>query len=267
MNELTGKVALVTGGGSGIGRETSLLMASRGAFVLVTDNDLSAAEAVTATVNKRGGVAHAFACDIAREEHIAAAVEQAVGLFGRLDIQFNNAALLTAEIREQDVDIFSISTEAWDQVMAVTLRGTMLGCRYGAQAMIKGGGGSIINTSSTFGLAAHNRSVAYGVAKAAINMLTAYVATAFGRQGVRCNAVAPSLIMTPLADRVLPDHVRELHRDSTLLGTLGESEDVAELVAFLASDRARYLTGQIFRVDGGTLAHLPTYADWRRKVG
>jgi NAD(P)-dependent dehydrogenase (short-subunit alcohol dehydrogenase family) len=109
--------------------------------------------------------------------------------------------------------------------------------------------------------------VAYGVAKAGINMLTAYVATAFGRKGIRCNAVAPSLIMTPAAKRFLPEDMRKIHEDSTLTATLGEPEDVAEVVAFLASDRARYLTGQVIRVDGGTLAHLPTYSDWRREVG
>ncbi|MDB5479365.1 MAG: hypothetical protein JWO83_418 [Caulobacteraceae bacterium] len=267
MTELAGKVALVTGAGSGIGRATALLLASRGASVLVTDIDLSSAEGVAETARDLGGGARAAHCDIGSEESIAAAVETSLDGFGRLDILFNNAALLRSEVVEQDINILTISTAAWDEMMGVTLRGTMLGCRYGVRAMLRTGGGSVINTSSTFSLAAHNTNVAYGVAKSGINTLTAYVATAFGRQGIRCNAVAPSLIMTPLAHRYLPEPVQRLHEDSSLTGSLGAPEDVAAVVAFLASDQARFLTGQVIRVDGGTLAHQPTYADWRRQVG
>jgi len=266
MHNLAGKVALITGGGSGIGRATALLMAAEGASVLIADIDLPSAQTVIEIIRERGGIARAVKCDIGIEQDVAAAVDAALDSFGRLDVLFNNAALLTAASLEQDIDILTVSTEIWDETMRVTLRGTMLGCRYAVRAMLRSGGGSIINTSSSFSLAAHNRSAAYGVAKSGVNTLTAYVATAFGRQGIRCNAVAPSLIMTPLAYQVLPERERKIHEDSTATGKLGEPEDVAEVVAFLASDRARYLTGQVIRVDGGTLAHLPTYADWRRQI-
>jgi NAD(P)-dependent dehydrogenase (short-subunit alcohol dehydrogenase family) len=234
--------------------------------VTIADINLESAQSVTETIQEGGGIARAVKCDVGIEEDVASAVGAALNSFGRFDVLFNNAALLTAESYEQDIDILTVSTEMWDETMRVTLRGTMLGCRHGVRAMLRSGGGSIINTSSSFSLAAHNRSPAYGVAKSGVNTLTAYVATAFGRQGIRCNAVAPSLIMTPLAYKVLPETVRKIHEDSTATGTLGEPEDVAEVVAFLASDRARYLTGQVIRVDGGTLAHLPTYADWRRHI-
>jgi NAD(P)-dependent dehydrogenase (short-subunit alcohol dehydrogenase family) len=152
---------------------------------MVADIEAESAETVTETVRKRGGTARAVQCDIGIEDHITAAVDAMLDGFRRLDVPFNNAALMTSESHLQEIDILTISTETWDKLMDVTLRGTMLGCRYGVRAMIRSGGGSIINTSSTFGLAAHNLNVAYGVAKAGINMLTAYVATAFGRKGIR----------------------------------------------------------------------------------
>jgi NAD(P)-dependent dehydrogenase (short-subunit alcohol dehydrogenase family) len=268
MRQLDGKVALITGAGSGIGRATALLMASQGASVMVTDIDGLSAERVAAEIARTpDGSVMAVACDIGSEASIAGAIDAAVEGFGRLDVLFNNAALLRSEVVDQDIDILTISPQAWDEMMHVTLRGTMLGCRYGVRAMLPTGGGSIVNSSSTFSLLAHNANVAYGVAKAGINTLTAYVATAFGRQGIRCNAVAPSLIMTPLAHKYLPENVQKLHEDSSALGRLGDPEDVAAIVAFLASDQARFVTGQVIRADGGTLAHQPTYADWRRQVG
>ena len=115
-----------------------------------------------------------------------------------------------------------------------------------------------------YGISAFNRMPAYGISKAGINMLTEYVATAYGRQGIRCNAVAPSMIKTPLMMEFIPERLRQLNEDATLTPFLGEPEDIANIVAFLASDDARYLTGQVIRADGGTTAHLPTYSDARR---
>ena len=151
--------------------------------------------------------------------------------------------------------------------MQVTVRGTMLGCRYGVKAMLKTGGGSIINTSSMYGVSAFNRQTAYGVSKGAINILTEYVATSFGRKGIRCNAIAPSMIKTPLLMSFIPEPLIQLNEDATLTPFLGEPEDIANIVAFLASDDSRYLTGQVIRADGGTTAHLPTYSDARRFFG
>ena len=266
MSDLSGKVALVTGAGSGIGRASSLLMAARGAVLAVTDLNLDAANAVSEEIRAAGGTSRAFRCNLESEEDITLAVELTTEHFGRLDIMFNNAALIAPDIYERDSDILSVPTEVWDRTMAVTLRGTMFGCRYGARAMIRSGGGSIINTSSIFGISAHNRNIAYGVAKGAINTLTTYVATSLGRHGIRCNGVAPSLIMTPTGT-TLPAELKKIHEDSTLTGFLGEPRDVAEVVAFLASDGARFVTGHIIPVDGGTLAHLPTYAGWRQELG
>jgi NAD(P)-dependent dehydrogenase (short-subunit alcohol dehydrogenase family) len=140
----------------------------------------------------------------------------------------------------------------------------MLGCRYAVLQMRKSGGGSIINTSSMYGVSAFYRQTAYGVAKGAINTLTQYVATSFGRDNIRCNAVAPSMVRTAILAQIIPEALIQLNVDSVSLPFLGEPQDIANVVAFLASDDARYLTGLVINADGGTTSHLPTVADARR---
>jgi NAD(P)-dependent dehydrogenase (short-subunit alcohol dehydrogenase family) len=264
MGKLNGKIAMVTGGGSGIGRACALRMAQDGATIIIADINADGANAVAEEICTAGGTANTVHCDITIEDSIRDAVQGTAAKFGRLDILHNNAAYTPLEALEQDIDILTISTEMWDKVMQGTLRGTMLGCRYGVIEMLKNGGGSIINTSSMYGVGAFVRQPAYGVSKAAINMLTEYVATAFGKRGVRCNAVAPSMVDTPLLRAFIPQPLIDLNEEATLTPFLGGPEDIAHIVAFLASDEARYLNGQVIRADGGTTAHLPTYSDARR---
>jgi NAD(P)-dependent dehydrogenase (short-subunit alcohol dehydrogenase family) len=264
---LADKSAMVTGGASGIGRACAMRMAQDGARVMIADINLDGAQAVVEEIAGAGGQAQAVRCDITQEDSIRDAVAATVAAFGRLDILHNNAAYTPVEALEADVDILTIPTGLWDTIMQGTLRGTMLGCRYGVIEMLKTGGGSIINTSSMYGMGAFNRQPAYGVSKAAINMLTEYVATAFGKRGVRCNAVAPSMIRTPLLDSFIPEEMVRFNEAAALTPFLGEPQDIAAIVAFLASDDARYLTGQVIRADGGTTAHLPTYSDARRYYG
>lgn len=267
MTNLTQKIAMVTGAGSGIGRASAMILASRGAAVLITDINEENGNKTVADIEAAGGTAAWHPCDITSPSSIEAAINHAVSTFGKLDILHNNAALTNKKILEEDIDILTIGIDTWDTVFEANVRGTMLCCRYGVQAMLKSGGGSIINTSSMYGSGAFNRMPAYSVSKAAINSLTQMVATSFGRKGIRCNAVAPSVILTPLAEGFLPADLIKLNEDSTLTGFLGKPEDVGNVVAFLASDDARYLTGQIYAVDGGSLAHLPTYADARKFFG
>lgn len=267
MGRLDSKIAMVTGGASGIGRACAMRMAADGAIVTIADINDAAAAQVVAEIVAAGGVAEATHCDITKEASIKAAIEGVATKHGRLDILHNNAAYTPIEALEQDTDILAIPTDMWDKIMQGTLRGTMLGCRYGVIEMLKTGGGSIINTSSMYGVGAFVRQPAYGISKAGINMLTEYVATAFGKRGVRCNAVAPSMISTPLLRSFIPEELFKLNEDSALTPKLGEPEDIAAIVAFLASDDARYLTGQVIRTDGGTTAHLPTYSDAQRFYG
>ncbi len=267
MLNLEGKVAVVTAGGSGLGRACAMEMAARGAAVLVSDIREDAAVAVSEEITALGGRAAAKACDIAVEDEVSATVAAALKAFGRLDIMHNNAALISLESIEEDVDILTISTAAWDRSIQTTLRGTMLGCRYAIRAMLETGGGSIINTSSMYGVSAHNRQPAYGTAKAAIIFLTQQIATAFGRRGIRCNAIAPSMIRTPTLVAATPPELIEMNAAQTVTPFLGEPQDIANIVAFLASDDARYLTGQVLKADGGSTIHLATYAATRDYYG
>ncbi len=261
---LRNKIAMVTGAGSGIGRASAMTMAAKGASVMVTDIAIDRAEAVVAEIVAAGGIAAAGICDIADEHSIRAAIDATEARFGRLDILHNNAALLSDEAMLGDQDITSVPVSIWDDTMAVTVRGTMLCCRYAVFAMRRAGGGSIINTSSIYGIRAANRMPAYSVSKAAINMLTEVVATSYGREGIRCNAVAPSMMRTPTLDRLVPEEIVAYNADAALLPMMGTPQDVANVVAFLASDESSYMTGHVFPVDGGTIAHLPTFSEERR---
>lgn len=264
VNDLAGKVAVVTGGASGIGRAVALELAANEARLCIADINLSGAEQVAQDIRASGGDAFACRCDIGSEEEVREAVEAAVARFGRLDIMHNNAALIDPETLAVDTDILTMPTDVWDRVMQVTLRGTMLGCRYAVKAMLDGGGGSIVNTSSMISLATDNILPAYSTAKAGINRMTQWVAAKYGRFGVRCNAVAPSVIRTPLIERAMPADYVQLHADAALTPFLGTPEDVAAVVLFLASERSRYMTGQILRVDGGSTTTVPIYGPARR---
>lgn len=267
MGRLAGKNAMVTGGGSGIGRASAHRLARDGAAVIVADINDEAAATVAEEIVAAGGTAQAVNVDITREDSIRDAIGATVSRFGRIDVLHNNAAYAPLAALEADIDILTIPTDMWDEIMQGTLRGTMLCCRYGVIEMLKTGGGSIINTSSMYGVGAFNRMPAYGISKAGINMLTEYVATAWGKQGIRCNAVAPSMVNTPLLQSFIPAELFQLNVDAALTPTLPEPDDIAAIVAFLASDDAAFLTGQVIRADGGTTAHLSTYSAARRFFG
>ncbi|WP_070151985.1 SDR family NAD(P)-dependent oxidoreductase [Sphingobium phenoxybenzoativorans] len=261
---LSGKVALLTAAGSGIGRAVGLLMGGQGARVVVTDIDLAAAEKVATEIEANGGEAIALACNVAAEADVAGAVQAAVMRFGRLDILHNNAAYQGADLMEKDADIVSMEAEFWDRTMAINLRGSMFGCKYAIPKMLGGGGGAIINTASVNGLAGFLSMPAYGVSKAAVAMLTRNVAARYGREGIRCNAVAPSLVLTPAAERFLPEEVKRLHHDVALVPTLCSPAGIASVVGFLASDAAVFINGHILSVDGGAMSQLAINGPFRR---
>jgi NAD(P)-dependent dehydrogenase (short-subunit alcohol dehydrogenase family) len=188
-------------------------------------------------------------------------VDAAVTHYGRLDILDNNAGLLGPAAHAIDKDVVNIEPEAWDRIMAVNLRGPYLGCKYAVPAMIASGGGSIINISSASGLTGNFWSHAYGSSKAGVNALTYHVAVTYGKQGVRCNAIAPGPVRTPAWGDVSPEHAARLQQH-VLTPYLGEPEHIAATVVFLASDEAAYITGQVLSVDGGYLAHQPATVDF-----
>lgn len=190
-----------------------------------------------------------------------------VGRFGRLDVLDNNAALLTPEMARRDGHVEAMETGVWDAVFAVNARGTMIACREALKVMSAQGAGSIVNTASNLALQGNVIQAAYAASKAAVIQLTRSIATSHGKRGIRCNAVLPGLTGTQAALSHLPPRLVEIVTEETLTPFLGLPDDIAHLVAFLASDEARYITGQAIAADGGTSSHIPGYARLREFFG
>ena len=193
MARFTGKVAIITGGGSGIGRATALLLAAEGAAVTVADIAPDAARTVVAEIEADGGTARAQETDVADASAVEAMVADTVSAFGGLDVLHNNAAALDQNRVDQDVVTMDLAT--WERVLAVNLTGPMLGCRFAIPALLERGGGAIVNTASAAAFYGSHSLAAYGTSKAGVVALTRYVATAYGERGIRCNAVAPGVVV------------------------------------------------------------------------
>ena len=263
---LSGKVAIVTGAASGIGRATAIALGRAGAAVVAADLDGRGADTVAHEITAAGGQAIGVAADVAREADVAAMIASAVSRFGGIDILHNNAAASAATFMSRDRDIVSMDVDVWDTAFAVNLRGPMLGCKHAIPHMIARGGGAIVNTSSASGLQGDLARPAYGSTKGALNTLTLYVATMYGRQGIRCNAVAPGIMATPALLANMPAEDIAMYERSNLTPRLGTPDDIAAAVLFLVSPAAGFITGQVISVDGGALAHHPTYAEFLRRA-
>jgi NAD(P)-dependent dehydrogenase (short-subunit alcohol dehydrogenase family) len=170
----------------------------------------------------------------------------------------NNAADVL--IIQRDLDVTTMDVEVWDRSMCVNLRGPMLGCKHALPHLLAAGGGAIVTTSSTSGQFGDLSRVAYGVSKAGIDSLTRYVATQYGKQGVRCNAVAPGVVKTPALTANVPADQIALFERNHLTPGMGEPHHIADVVAFLLSDNAAFITGQVVNVDGGLTCHTPLYS-------
>ena len=259
MGRLDGKRALVIGAARGMGAATARMMAREGATVIVADIVAEGAEQVAADIRSTGATAHAIAVDISSEASIEALIEQAAALVGTIDVLHNNAAALEDPVSAPDVvsPVFDIPTEAWDRTMAVNLRGVWLACKYAVPRMIEHGGGSIINTASVAATEPLITSGAYSVSKGAVNTLTQVIATHYGRFGIRANAINPGMIRT----RHLTDEYERMLVPHNLAPRIGEPDDIASLVIYLASDESSYVTGQLITIDGGFSVHGPTYVE------
>jgi NAD(P)-dependent dehydrogenase (short-subunit alcohol dehydrogenase family) len=256
MNRLEGKVAIITGGAGGIGAASAERFIAEGATVIIADLFEDRAKAVA---ERLGEKAVPMFYDAGDEASIVVAVEETAKRFGRLDILFNNAAVTDVRIQALDTTPTDIPLDVWDKTMNVNVRGVMIGCRAAIPHMLKTGGGSIINTASDSGLAGDIARLAYGTSKGAVITLTKYVAVQYGRQGIRCNAIAPGVIMTDQMKK-LPVLANAIFRH-VVTPRLGIPEDIAALAAFLAADESAYITGQTICCDGGHLAHQPQIAD------
>ena len=257
---LEGRVAMVTGGGGGIGSATCRVLAERGARVVVADIVPESAERVASELKAAGRDALAVKVDLASPGEIEALFATTMKAFGRLDILDNNAAALDPDVAQRDTDIASMSLDVWDRAFTVNIRGTMLCCREALRIMEKAGSGVIVNTASNLALQGNVIQAAYSASKAAVLQLTRSIATSHGKRGIRCNSVLPGLTASKSALEHLPKRLREIVEEETLTPYLGDPMDIAYTVAFLVSDEARYITGQMFIADGGTSAHIPGFA-------
>lgn len=256
---LSDKVVILTGAGGGIGKPTALALAASGACVVAADIDIDAASITADLIKQKGGRAIAVRVDITQEAEVLAMIAAAKDTFGSVDVLVNNAALGSRE----DHNIHGMDAALWDYVVAGNTRGTMLCCKHALPAMIGRGSGVIVNIASGAALIGQLTLPAYAAAKAAVISLTQSVATMYGKQGIRCNAIAPGLILHErLAPGYPPAHI-QMDLNNVLTPYQGTAEDIANAVLFLASDASRFITGHVLPVDGGLLAHTPFYAEIR----
>jgi NAD(P)-dependent dehydrogenase (short-subunit alcohol dehydrogenase family) len=251
MASLEDRVALVTGAGSGIGRESALALARESATVVVADVDADGREATADRIVEEGGEAVAVACDVTDAKDVERAVQAAVEQPGRFAVAHNNAGIEGPLAKLPDV-----AEADFDRVLGVDLKGVFLGLKHQIPALVDAGGGSIVNTASVAGLVANPGAAPYSAAKHGVVGLTRTAAAEWAGRDVRVNAVCPGWTETPMVDRVdeRNPRVRENYLDAVPAQRLGEPEEVAELVAFLASDAAAYLNGAALPIDGGWTA-------------
>ncbi len=261
---LAGKVAIVTGAGQGIGTTVARVLAERGAIVVLGDRNRAAVERAAAALVADGLDAHAVVFDLTVEEEIADAVRAIAANHGRIDILHNNAAFQTEAQREKDLDVARMDVDAWDMAMAVNVRGPMLLCKHAIPVMIASGGGSIIHSSSGFGLLGEVTLTAYGTSKAALIHLSRFIATQYGKQRIRSNAIAIGFVLSENAIETTPQAVKDVLLAHHLNPEPGEPRDIAHVVAFLASDESRFINGALIPVDGGFTTHQPSMVDFGR---
>jgi NAD(P)-dependent dehydrogenase (short-subunit alcohol dehydrogenase family) len=256
---LEGKVALITGGASGMGMVASKLFASEGAKVVLTDLADEAGEKVAAQIVEAGGDALYIHADVSREADARAMVEGAVERFGKLDVLYNNAGIMLGD----DGSVDTTDESVWDRTLAINVKGVAFGCKYGVPAMIAGGGGSIINVASFVAwLGAATSQTAYTASKGAVLAMTREIAVEYARRGVRCNALCPGPIETPLLMQLLSDEAKRQRRFVHIpMGRLGQADELAKAALFLASDDSSYMTGASLIVDGGITAAYVTPED------
>ncbi|MGH2681314.1 MAG: glucose 1-dehydrogenase [Actinomycetota bacterium] len=259
MGRLDGKVALITGGASGMGMIASRLFAAEGAKVVLTDVSDDDGDRVAESIRSDGGAATYVHADVSREEDAASMVETAVATYGGLSILYNNAGVMLGD----DGSIHATEDAVWDTTLAINVKGVAHGCKYGIPAMIESGGGSVINVASFVAwMGAATSQTAYTASKGAVLAMTREIAVEYARKGIRCNALCPGPIDTPLLAELLSDPDRRQRRFVHIpMGRLGRAEELAKAALFLASDDSSFMTGASLIVDGGITAAYVTPED------
>jgi NAD(P)-dependent dehydrogenase (short-subunit alcohol dehydrogenase family) len=249
MKSLAKKVAIVTGGGSGIGHAISLLYASEGAKLVVSDIDEKGGNAAVAEIKAKGGEAIFVKADTSKPDDNKTLVEKTVAAFGGLHIAVNNAGIGGPQATTGEYPI-----DGWDKVIGINLSGVFYGMRYQLPAMLAAGGGSIVNMASILGKVGTRLSCAYAAAKHGVIGLTEAAALEYADKKIRINSIGPGYIVTPLLTKNLNDAAMKALVSLHPMGRLGTSEEVAELALWLNSDKASFVTGSYYNVDGGYLA-------------
>ncbi len=254
--QLTGKVAVVTGGGSGQGAAACRLFARHGAAVVVADWNGDAADSIAAEIDADGGTAVACRTDVSSEADIKAMIRTATGTYGRLDVLFNNAGIgFSARSRYAMAGLVDTPLQDWNAILAINLTGVALGCKHALPVMAEQGGGAIVNNSSINALVALSGADAYTAAKGGVVALTRVLAIDWGPRGVRVNCICPGGVNTPMvAEALQAPGAAEAIKQANPLGRVAEPEELAAVALFLASDAASYINGAVLPVDGGWTA-------------
>jgi NAD(P)-dependent dehydrogenase (short-subunit alcohol dehydrogenase family) len=249
---LAKKIALITGAGSGIGRESALLFAKEGAKIVVVDIHKEAGEETVSRILNEGGEATFIQGDVSKAHDVKAMIEHAEKTYGKLNVLFNNAGIFHPE----DGSVLETEEDIWDLVIHVNLKGVFLGCKYGIPALLRAGGGSIINTASFVALmGAAVAQIAYTASKGGVLSMTREIAIEFARRNIRVNALCPGPVETPLLSELLADPQQRQRRLVHIpVGRFANAREVAQAALFLASDESSYLNGATFTVDGGITA-------------
>jgi NAD(P)-dependent dehydrogenase (short-subunit alcohol dehydrogenase family) len=252
LRGLAGRIAVVAGGATGIGATAATRLGAEGCHVVVGDIDIDGARRTAERIGDAGGYAHSVVFDLAEPETVAALVDSAESTFGGVDFLFTVGADMGA--LPSDTDVVSIDLDVWDRVMTVNLRGYVATMKYTIPKLLARGGGAIVNMSSAAAFQGEPTRPAYATAKAGIGALTRHVASRWGKEGIRCNAVAPGFTATE-AIRAAPQWAElEVSALRRIRGPrVGETADVAALVAFLLSEEGAWINGQVVNIDGGTV--------------
>ena len=256
MGRLEGKVALITGGGNGMGREASVLFAAEGARVVVADFSEEGGGETVAAIEATGGEAGFVKVDVANSEHVERMIAFAMERFGALNVLYNNAGIFPSD----DGGTTETPEPTWERVMDVNLKGVWLGCKYGIPAMLASGGGSIVNVASFVAIVgAATAQIAYTASKGGVLSMTREVAVEYARQNIRANSLCPGPIATPMLEELMSDPERKQRRMVHIpMGRLGRAEELARAALFLASDESSFMTGAQLVVDGGITAAYVT---------